>query len=88
MLIYNKNLAAKYTFDSVRFAEAVSNAGFRLFCNMDASEYWVQLRDGYMRQARRVIDGYRLEYGDEMFDDLFDVEEIIDTERPRPVPSL
>ncbi len=68
--------------------EAVSNAGFRLFCNMDASEYWVQLRDGYMRQARRVIDGYRLEYGDEMFDDLFDVEEIIDTERPRPVPSL
>ncbi len=68
--------------------EAVSNAGFRFFCNMDASEYWVQLRSGYMRQARRVIDGYRLEYGDDLFDDLFDVEEIIDNVRPRPVPSL
>ncbi len=68
--------------------QAVSDAGFRLFCNMDASEYWVQLRSSYMRQARRVIDGYRLEYGDEMFADLFDVEEIIDPERQRPVPSM
>jgi len=68
--------------------QVLSDAGYRFFCNMDASEYWVQLRDGYMRQARRVLDGYRLEYGEEFFDDLFDVNEIIDEARPRPVRSL
>ncbi len=64
------------------------DAGYRFFCNMDAAEYWVQLRSSYMRQSRRVIDGYRLEYGADLLADLLDAAEVIDENRPRPVPSL
>lgn len=63
------------------------DAGYRFFCHMDSSEHWVQLRSNYMRQARRMIDGYRLEYGEELLDDLFQVDQVIGKERPRPVPS-
>ncbi len=66
----------------------VYSAGYRIFCNMDAAEYWVQLRSNYLRQSRRVIDGYRLEHGAERLRDLFDAEKIIDQARPRPVPTI
>lgn len=64
------------------------DAGYRFFCGMDSSQYWVQLRSNYMRQARRVIDGYRMEYGSDYLKDLFNADLIIDKKRPRPVPPL
>lgn len=66
----------------------VYKAGYRIFCNMDSAQYWVQLRSNYLRQARRVVDGYRMEYGASALSDLFDVSKVIDSARPRPVPSL
>ena len=33
------------------------NKGFRYFCNVDSSQYFVQIGDDYMRQGRRNLDG-------------------------------
>ncbi len=84
---YGSDIAGVESYSGDKF-NVLYNAGYRFFCNMDATEYWVQLRSNYMRQARRVIDGYRLEHGADMLDDLFDAAEIIDEDRPRPVPTL
>ena len=61
---------------------------------MDAStRAWVQNNDGYLRQGRRNLDGYRIYY--DMIDDnadylsdLFDVKEVFDKKRPVPVPEM
>lgn len=63
-------------------------AGYRFFCNVDSSDYWVQIRDKYVRQGRRNLDGYRLWYNPGMLDDLFDAEAVFDPDRPTPVPPL
>ena len=72
----------------------LKNKGFRYFCNVDAStRAWVQNNDGYLRQGRRNLDGYRIYY--DMIDDnvdylsdLFDVKEVFDKKRPVPVPEM
>ncbi len=64
------------------------NCGFRYFCNVDAHQYWVQLTDDYLRQGRRNLDGYRMYYNPEMLDDLFNVSDVWDNERPTPVPPI
>lgn len=63
-------------------------AGFRYYCNVDSHEYWVQIHDAYVRQGRRNLDGYRLYWNPELLDDLFDVQDVIDPNRPLPVPAL
>ena len=68
------------------------NLGFRYFCNVDSSQYWVQLGDDYLRQGRRALDGYNMwndiANGYNRLGDLFDnVSEIFDPARPTPVPS-
>ena len=68
--------------------DVLYDAGYRFFCGMDSSQYWVQLHSNYMRQARRVIDGYRMEYGVDYLKDLFNADLIIDQARPRPVPPI
>ena len=62
--------------------------GFNYFCNVDSSRYWVQLKDGYLRQGRRNLDGYRMYYNPDMLSDLFDVSTVWDQERPTPVPQI
>lgn len=65
--------------------------GFHFFCNVDSSPYFLQIRDDYVRQGRRNLDGYRLfqdKYGDQNRTiDLFDVNQVYDERRP-PVPEL
>jgi len=61
--------------------------GFDVFCNVDGStEYLVHFGDNYLRQGRRNLDGIRFHYNlsgqQNNLSDLFDVEEIIDPERP------
>lgn len=64
-------------------------AGFRFFCNADASTTaWVQIRSGYVRQARRNADGYRMQWMPDALSDLFDVSQVFDEARPTPVPSI
>ena len=62
--------------------------GFRYFCNVDAHTYWVQITDEYLRQGRRNLDGYRMYYNPEMLEDLFNVSDVWDSERPTPVPPI
>lgn len=62
--------------------------GFDYFCNVDAHQSWVQIGDGYFRQGRRNLDGYRMYYNPEMLADLFDASEVFDASRPVPVPEI
>lgn len=84
-----------YTHDNERF-DYLFRAGFRYFCNVDSSQYWVQIGDDYLRQGRRNLDGYRMwkditaesEGRERKLADLFQAEEIFDSSRPTPVPEM
>ena len=81
-----------YTMENERF-RYLYNA---YFCNVDSSQYWVQLGDDYLRQGRRNLDGYRMwkditaeaEGRPRKLDDLFRAEDIFDKSRPTPVPEM
>ncbi len=65
--------------------------GFRIFCNVDSTQYQTFLGEDYLRQGRRNLDGYRI-YKNSIgaqnnVSDLFNASEIIDPDRP-PVPEL
>ena len=68
--------------------------GYNYFCNVDSAQYFLQIRDNYVRQGRRNIDGYRL-YQDlinpdaatRKTADLFDINDVYDKRRP-DVPDL
>ena len=77
----------QYTMDNPKFAYYKSR-GYNYFCNVDSSQYWVQITDSYVRQGRRNLDGYRLYYNPEMLSDLFDAKEVFDPARPTPVPEM
>ena len=83
-----------YDTSSERF-QYLYNKGFRYFCNVDSSQYFVQIGDDYMRQGRRNLDGYRMYYdlpesgvGGDHLSDLLDVSEVFDRSRPTPVPKM
>lgn len=68
--------------------------GYNFFCNVDSAQYFLQIRDSYVRQGRRNLDGFRL-YKDKVATsdedkktkDLFDAAAIYDVRRP-DVPDL
>ncbi|MDO4272954.1 MAG: polysaccharide deacetylase [Eubacteriales bacterium] len=68
--------------------EFLKGQGYNYFCNVDSRKYSVQLRDRYLRQGRRNLDGYRMYYNPELLEDLFDVKEVFDPARPVPVPPM
>ena len=78
-----------YTHDNQKF-DYLWDLGFRYFCNVDSSQYWVQLGKDYLRQGRRNLDGYMmwmdLSGQRDKLSDLFDdVGAIFDPARPTPV---
>ena len=76
-----------YSADNAKY-EFYKSQGYRYFCNVDSSQYFVQITDDYFRQGRRNLDGYRMYYNPEMLSDLFDVSEVWDSSRPTPVPEM
>lgn len=62
--------------------ELLHGAGFWYFCNVDAAQYWIQIRDGYMRMGRINADGERMNVTPERLRYFFDVEEVYDQSRP------
>ena len=76
-----------YSADNEKY-EFYKSQGYRYFCNVDSSQYFVQITDDYFRQGRRNLDGYRMYYNPEMLSDLFDVSEVWDSSRPTPVPEM
>lgn len=76
-----------YSFSNPKFA-ALYEDGYRYFFNVDSSIYWSQMTKSAYRGGRRNIDGYRMYYNPGLLDDLFDVDEIFDKDRPTPVPAI
>lgn len=68
--------------------EYLKSQGYNYFCNVDSSQYFVQIRDNYFRMGRRNLDGYRMYYNPEMVADLFDAEAVFDSGRPVPVAPM
>lgn len=68
----------------------LKSQGYNFFCNVDSRQYGVQVRDNYVRQTRRNIDGYRLyqnAIGNENnLSDLFNAAEVLDSRRPPVLP--
>lgn len=79
-----------YSSDNEKFTYLKSQ-GFNFFCNVDSSQYFLQIRDNYVRQGRRNLDGYRLwndVHGEKnRTSDLFDANQILDPART-DMPSL
>lgn len=76
-----------YSADNPKF-QYFKNAGYNIYCNVDAAPAWVQFGSNYMRQGRRNLDGYRMYYFPEQVADLFDVSTVFDPARPTPVPGM
>ena len=77
----------EYSWDNEKFAY-FKNAGYNYYCNVDSNQFWVQITRDYFRQGRRNLDGYRMYHFPEMLNDLFDVEQVWDSSRPVPVPTM
>lgn len=79
-----------YSMENEKFAYFKSQ-GFNFYCNVDSSQYFLQIRDNYLRQGRRNLDGYRLwndVHGEKnRTSDLFDAATVLDKKRT-DVPSL
>lgn len=84
---YGSDIAGVEDYSGAKF-DAMYEAGYRYFCNVDSAQYWVQIHDNYVRQGRRNLDGYRLYWSPDKLTDLFDVDDVIDPERPLPVPEI
>lgn len=84
---YGSDIAGVGKYSGSKY-ETMYEAGYRFFCNVDSSDYWVQIWDDYVRQGRRNLDGYRMWYDPELLDDLFVVEDVFDPDRPTPVPPI
>lgn len=90
VLIYpfGEDIAGAEDYTGAKF-NSMYDAGFRIFCNVDASQdYWVQIHDNYMRQGRINLDGYRLYHSPNLIKNLIDAKTVIDSARPTPVPSM
>ena len=79
-----------YSGDNEKF-QYLKGQGYHFYCNVDSTQYFLQIRDNYVRQGRRNLDGYRLwndVHGEKnRTSDLFDATQILDSKRT-DVPSL
>ena len=67
-----------------------NSVGYHFYCNVDGSvPYWVQITDGYVRQGRIDVDGYRLYLAqngeDPSLSQIIDVNGVFNENRPTPV---
>ena len=84
---FGSDIAGVEAYKGAKF-DTLYGLGFRYFCNVDSAKHWVQIHDGYVRQGRRNIDGYRMYYQPNLLDDLFDTKTVWDDARPTPVPKI
>ena len=85
-----------YAEDNQKY-QYLKSLGFDYFCNVDSSQYWIQIgeRGDYFRMGRRDLDGTRMWESIESYAvpgsatdriaDLFDARTVFDWSRPTPV---
>lgn len=83
-------LVSEYT-SSEKF-QYLKSKGFDVYCPVDSRAYTTDVTTDFFHQGRRNLDGYRI-YQDAVSEnplasDLFDANEVLDPERPLPVPEL
>ena len=63
----------------------LKSVGFDIFCNVDSTQYFVQIEDQFLRMGRRNLDGYRLWQavygGNDKVSDLIDAASVFDPNR-------
>ena len=84
---FGADLAGAEDYSGEKF-EYLKSQGYNYYCNVDSSQYFVQIRSNYFRQGRRNLDGYRMYYNPELLSDLFDAQAVFDSSRPVPVPTM
>ena len=84
---FGADLAGAEDYSGEKF-EYLKSQGYNYFCNVDSSQYFVQIRDNYFRMGRRNLDGYRMYYNPELISDLFDAQKVFNSDRPVPVPPM
>lgn len=63
--------------------ELMKKYDFWYFCNVDSStQYWVQIRDGYLRQGRINADGLLMQTRPQALEYFYDVKSVLDPSRP------
>lgn len=64
----------------------LKSVGFDVYCNVDSTQYFVQIEDQFLRMGRRNLDGYRLWQavygGNDKVSDLIDAASVFDPNRP------
>ena len=60
----------------------LQSEGFRFFCGVWASQPFVVVKDGYVRQTRCNLDGYTMTMRPESVSDLIDAASVLDPRRP------
>lgn len=60
----------------------LQSEGFRFFCGVWASQPFVTVKDGYVRQTRCNLDGYTMAMRPESVADLIDASAVLDPGRP------
>ena len=84
-------MASEYGAQNAKYMK-LKEVGFDYFCNVDGSQYWVQIGDQFFRQGRRNLDGQmiykQILNPDRMWvTDLFDAQSVFSENRPTPVPG-
>lgn len=74
----------EYTTDDEKY-NYLKSQGFNFYCNVDSSVYCTMIKEDYVHQGRRNLDGYRMYHNPEMVEDLFDAKAVFDKGRPTPV---
>ena len=78
-----------YDQNSAKF-QYLKSQGYNFFCNVDSRQYGVQVRDNYVRQSRRNLDGYRIYQNvignENNLSDIFNAAEVLDPKRPPVLP--
>ncbi|MDO5344399.1 MAG: hypothetical protein Q4E91_01485 [Lachnospiraceae bacterium] len=78
ILFYPYGAEVAYPSDQLDY---LLDSGFVYLCGLWADTDFWELRDGYMRQTRRFIDGYTLENVPQYFTNFFDVSQLLDSDR-------
>lgn len=84
---HGQDLASwKEEYSSTEKFQYLKSKGFNVYCNVDSSQYFVQIGDQYLRMGRRNLDGYRLYQSvfnqSTRLDDLIDPATVWDEKRP------